>query len=114
MPLAAWMRFIVRQAKAGVAIVDPDAARLAQIGTACTRRRARRRRSRFAVCEAVLPPAVLADERFRRALEDAYARLALAACRHHPGVVRMSTTRRTFHRRRRHRRGRTMPEHPPP
>ena len=30
------MRFIVRQAKAGVAIVDPDAARLASIGAACT------------------------------------------------------------------------------
>jgi fructuronate reductase len=36
MPIAAWMRFIARQAKAGVAIVDPDAARLASIGAACT------------------------------------------------------------------------------
>ena len=76
MPMAAWMRFIVRQAKAGVAIVDPDAARLTQLGNACTGD-ARADVARFAVCEAVLPPAVLADERFRRALEDAYARLAL-------------------------------------
>jgi len=36
MPLAAWMRFIARQARAGIAIVDPDAARLTAIGTACT------------------------------------------------------------------------------
>ena len=36
MPIAAWMRFIARQAKAGVAIVDPEAARLAAIGKACT------------------------------------------------------------------------------
>lgn len=76
MPLAAWMRFIVRQAKGGVAIVDPDAARLAQIGKECTGD-AQADITRFAVCEAVLPPAVLADERFRRALEAAYSKLAL-------------------------------------
>jgi len=73
-PLAAWMRFIVRQSKAGVAIVDPDAARLASIGAACTGD-ARADIDRFAVCEAVLPPALLADERFRRALEAAYTKL---------------------------------------
>ncbi len=76
MPLAAWMRFIVRQAKAGVAIVDPDAARLAQIGRECTGD-ARADVARFAVCEAVLPPAIFADEKFRRELESAYDRLAL-------------------------------------
>ena len=75
MPLAAWMRFIVRQAKAGVAIVDPDAARLAGIGAACSGD-ARADVDRFAACEAVLPPALLADPRFRRALEAAYDRLA--------------------------------------
>lgn len=74
-PLAAWMRFIVRQAKAGVAIVDPDAARLTDIGKACTGE-ARADISRFAVCEAVLPPALLGDERFRRELENAYDQLA--------------------------------------
>src|SRR5688500_12570349 len=36
LPLAAWMRFIARQSKAGVAIIDPDAARLASVGSACT------------------------------------------------------------------------------
>jgi fructuronate reductase len=75
MPLAAWMRFVVRQAKAGVAIVDPDAARLTAIGAACTGE-VRGDIARFAVCEAVLPPALLADEIFRRALETAYERLA--------------------------------------
>ena len=75
MPLAAWMRFIVRQAKAGVTIVDPDAARLTSIGAACTGD-ARADVDRFAVCEAILPPALLSDERFRRALESAYTKLA--------------------------------------
>ncbi len=76
MPLAAWMRFIVRQAKAGVAIVDPDAARLTQIGRECTGD-AKADVARFAACEAVLPPAIVADEKFRRELESAYQRLAL-------------------------------------
>ncbi|HTU65938.1 MAG TPA: mannitol dehydrogenase family protein [Steroidobacteraceae bacterium] len=75
MPIAAWMRFIARQAKAGVAIVDPDAARLAEIGKACTGD-ARADLARFAVCEAVLPATLLGDEKFRLALEAAYTRLA--------------------------------------
>ena len=75
MPLAAWMKFIARQARVGMAIVDPDAARLSQIGSACTGD-AVADVERFAVCEAVLPPALLADPRFRHALEAAYAKLA--------------------------------------
>jgi fructuronate reductase len=75
MPLAAWMRFIVRQAKAGLAIVDPDSTRLATIGAACTGE-ARADVARFAVCESVLPPALFAEEVFRRELETAYDRLA--------------------------------------
>jgi fructuronate reductase len=75
MPLAAWMRFIVRQAKANVAIVDPDATRLAAVGAACTGE-ARADVARFAVCEAVLPPALMGDVTFRRELETAYERLA--------------------------------------
>ena len=75
MPIAAWMRFIVRQAKAGVAIVDPDAARLAEIGKACTGD-AHADLARFAVCEAVIPAALLSDEKVRRTLETAYERLA--------------------------------------
>jgi fructuronate reductase len=75
MPLAAWMRFIARQSKAGVAIVDPDAARLASIGAACTGD-ARADVARFAVCESVLPPGLFSDEKFRRELETAYERLS--------------------------------------
>jgi fructuronate reductase len=75
MPIAAWMRFIARQAKAGVAIVDPDASRLATLGAACTGD-ARADVERFAVCESVLPPSLLANEKFRRPLETAYERLA--------------------------------------
>jgi len=75
MPLAAWMRFIVRQAKAGVAIVDPDAERLASIGKTATGD-ARADTARFALCESVLPPALIADQRFRQALEAAYTKLA--------------------------------------
>lgn len=75
MPIAAWMRFIARQAKAGVAIVDPDAKRLAEIGAACTGE-ARADVARFAVCEAMLPPALFGNENFRRELETAYERLA--------------------------------------
>jgi fructuronate reductase len=74
-PLAAWMRFVVRQAKANVPIVDPDAARLAAIGAGCTGD-ARADLQRFAACEAVFPPALLSDDRFRRELETAYERLA--------------------------------------
>jgi fructuronate reductase len=75
MPLAAWMRFVARQAKSGIPIVDPDAARLAAIGNACTGD-ARADVARFAVCESVLPPALFGEERFRIALEAAYAKLS--------------------------------------
>jgi fructuronate reductase len=74
MPIAAWMRFVVRQAKAGVAIVDPDAARLTSVGGACTGD-ARADLARFAVFESVLPPSLMSDERFRKAIETAYDRL---------------------------------------
>jgi fructuronate reductase len=74
MPIAAWMRFIERQAKAGVDIVDPDAARLAQVGKACTGD-ASSDVARFAIFEAVLPRALMSQESVRRALEAAYAQL---------------------------------------
>jgi fructuronate reductase len=74
MPIAAWMRFITRQAKAGVPIVDPEAARLAQVGAACTGD-APADVARFAAFEAVLPPALFAQQAIREALEAAYAKL---------------------------------------
>ena len=75
MPLAAWMRFVVRQAKAGVAIVDPDAERLADVGRACTGD-AHSDVPRFALFQTVLPPALFSEPAFRAALEAAYDRLA--------------------------------------
>jgi fructuronate reductase len=75
LPIAAWMRFVVRQAKASVPIVDPDASRLAAIGMACTGD-AHADVDRFAACESVLPSSLLADQNFRRALESAYERLS--------------------------------------
>jgi fructuronate reductase len=75
MPIAAWMRFVVRQANAGVPIVDPDSARLTEIGKACTGD-ANTDVARFAVCEAVLPQALIGNERIRREIELAYQRLA--------------------------------------
>jgi fructuronate reductase len=69
------MRFIARQANAGVAIVDPDAARLTEIGKACSGE-GRADVARFAACEAVLPAALLGDPAFRRTLEAAYDNLA--------------------------------------
>jgi fructuronate reductase len=74
-PIAAWMRFIARQAKAGIAIVDPEAARLTAIGSACTGV-ASADVERFAVFDSVLPPALFAQPVFRRALEAAYETLA--------------------------------------
>jgi fructuronate reductase len=74
-PIAAWMRFIMRQAKAGVPIVDPDAVRLASIGSACSGD-ARADLLRFAACDSVLPHALMSDEQFRKDLEAAYDRLA--------------------------------------
>jgi fructuronate reductase len=76
MPVAAWMRFIVRQAKAAVPIIDPEATRLAEIGQACTGD-AHADVVRFAVFPSVLPAALLGQPAFRVALEAAYERLAL-------------------------------------
>jgi fructuronate reductase len=75
MPLAAWMRYVVRQAKTGVSIVDPESERLSAVGRACTGD-ASSDVARFAVFQSVLPPALFAEPAFRSALEVAYERLA--------------------------------------
>lgn len=74
-PVAAWMRFVVRQARAGVAIVDPEASRLAAIGKACNGD-VSADVARFAVIESVLPAALFGQAPFRSALEAAYDKLA--------------------------------------
>lgn len=73
-PLAAWMRFIAHQAKAGAAIVDPDSERLAAAGGACTGE-ARADIERFVALGTVISPELAACELFIRPLERAYARL---------------------------------------
>jgi fructuronate reductase len=72
--IAAWMRFVERQAKKEAAIVDPDAAQLAELGRACTGS-ATHDVNLFMAMRAVIPPAIAANAEFRRALEVAYERL---------------------------------------
>jgi fructuronate reductase len=74
MTIAAWMRFIARQARNDVAIVDGDAALLTRAGKACTAD-AVHDVALFARFEAVLPPAILTKAQFRSSLEAAYTRL---------------------------------------
>ena len=69
---------------------------------------------RFAVCESVLPPALMADERFREALETAYDRLGAPHAALTRGVILMSTSRRTFIAAAATVARPPMPEHPPP
>ncbi len=74
-PLAAWMRFVVRQAQNGVPIEDPIAAQLAEIGRACAGE-PRADVARFLKLDDVFPPALTACARFVAAITSAYRRLA--------------------------------------
>ena len=56
--------------------MDPEAARLSEVGSACTGD-ARSDVARFAVFPSVLPPALFSEPVFRAALEAAYERLAM-------------------------------------
>jgi fructuronate reductase len=73
-PIAAWMRFVVRQAKAGVAIVDPEGSRLATIGSACSGD-FEQDLAKFAAIETVFPATLLEHAGYRAALADAYRAL---------------------------------------
>jgi len=72
--IAAWMRFVARQAKNGVAIVDPDADKLAAVGRACTGEAAHDAQL-FIDLNTVIPPSLGNQPEFRSALERAYAAL---------------------------------------
>ena len=74
-PIAAWMRFVVRQAQAGVALVDPDAASLASTGEHCTGD-AEHDVATFAALRTAIPPALWNTTAFNAALVRAYAELA--------------------------------------
>jgi fructuronate reductase len=74
-PLAAWMRFIARQAKAGVPIVDPYAEELTRIGVACTGD-ARHDVALFAALPASARIGLLSNTAAASAIENAYRALA--------------------------------------
>jgi fructuronate reductase len=71
--VAAWMRFVVRQTRAGAQIVDPLADGLAAVARNCAD--GPDDVDRFLALSEVIPPALAADERFRSAVARAYASL---------------------------------------
>jgi len=74
-PLAAWMRFVARRAKAGETITDPLADRLAEIGAATTGE-AKADVAAFLTLDSVFPAALASNPTFVGAVEKAYADLA--------------------------------------
>ena len=73
-PLAAWMRFVALRAKAGEAITDPLADRLAEIGAATTGE-AKADVAAFLALDSVFPSALATNPTFVAALEKAYTDL---------------------------------------
>ncbi len=73
LPVAAWMQFVRRQARNGVALVDPMAEVLATVGRATTGD-INEDVARFLALDSVFAP-LSADERFVDAVREAYARL---------------------------------------
>jgi len=69
-PIAAWMRFVARQARAGVTIVDPEGAGLARIGTSCNGTAVHD--MPLFIDAGLVPPALAQNEIFRTALARAY------------------------------------------
>ena len=74
LPIAAWMRFIVRQSKAGALIVDPAAAHLTELGQACTGEAAHDVGS-FLAIGTMFTPDLANNARFRTAVGSAYRKL---------------------------------------
>jgi fructuronate reductase len=72
--LAAWMRFIARQSKNAVTIVDPDADKLTTVGRACTGDAAHDVQL-FIDMNTVIPPSLGNEPKLRSALERAYVAL---------------------------------------
>jgi fructuronate reductase len=70
--VAAWMRFIRRRSRDGMAITDPQAERLAAVGRACEDR-ANADVARFVTEAGVVPAALASEPRFIAALERGYA-----------------------------------------
>ena len=74
-PVAAWMRFIVRQSRAGVPIVDPDADALATTGRSCTNE-AVHDVDAFVAMDNAIARALREEPTLRRAVQAAYDELA--------------------------------------
>lgn len=74
LPVAAWMRFVVRQANAAIVLTDPMQIQLAAIGHAC-RGNAADDVARFLALEQVFPRDLAGHAGFAAALAAAYARL---------------------------------------
>lgn len=73
-PVAAWIRFVVRQANAAIVLTDPMQIELAALGRAC-HGKAGEDVARFLTLEAVFPRELAANADFVAAVETAYARL---------------------------------------
>lgn len=74
-PVAAWMRFVMRDAKAGKTFNDPMSDTLIEIGKACTGKAATDL-PRFFALETVFSPTLVADTRFVSTIADTYDRFA--------------------------------------
>ena len=70
-PVAAWMVFAVRRARSGEPLVDPLADVIGEIAAAPPERQA----DLFLAMDAVFPPALASDARFRRAVSAAHRAL---------------------------------------
>lgn len=75
LPIAAWMRFVVRRSRERIAITDPLAAQLAEIGLACTGDAAADV-ERFLALDAVFPRALCENAAFKAALVSGFAALS--------------------------------------
>ena len=73
--VAAWMRFVLRDAKASKPFNDPMTDTLTEIGKACTGVAAEDL-PRFFALETVFPPSLVRDARFVAAISQAYQRIA--------------------------------------
>lgn len=73
-PIAAWMRFIARQSRNGVDIVDPDAVRLADLGRKCNDDPVHDT-GLFLALDTVFAPEIAAHREFQAAVQTAYRKL---------------------------------------
>lgn len=76
--VAAWLHFVRRRTASGVALVDPLAADLARLAREATTGTSAADVAAFLELREVFPLELVRQERFREALERAYARLAVS------------------------------------